>query len=121
MALGREPSDKLRRIKPQGAHILENPRELDDLESVPPAPNPDMSWWSEGLFIASIFPPLIPTKLQDGYDIAFFLSLILLAALFASTLALILSKPSKIRSRTKAITGGTAVGTLLLIGWLMLN
>ncbi|MDH4388011.1 MAG: hypothetical protein QE269_04745 [Fimbriimonas sp.] len=80
-----------------------------------------MSWWSEGLFIISIFPPLIPTKLQDGYGIAFFLSLILLAALFATTLAIILANPSKIRSRAKAITGGTAVGTLLLIGWLMLN
>ena len=95
--------------------------ELKDLQPLTSDPKPDMSWWSQGLFIVSIFPPLIPTRLQDGYDIAFLLSLILLAALFATTLALILSKPSKIRSRGKAITSGTAFGTLFLIGWLMLN
>ncbi len=80
-----------------------------------------MSWWSEALFIVSIIPPFVPIWLGADWAVASTLSLHGIAATFAFSFAAALSPDRKLRGRFYAITLGTALGTLFLIGWCLLN
>jgi hypothetical protein len=89
--------------------------DLQDLEPVAPAVKPDRSWWSEGLFIASIFPPLVPLFLQLDHILVSLISFGFIALLLSLCFALVIAKPSQKKSHLKAIALGTALGTLILI------
>jgi hypothetical protein len=80
-----------------------------------------MSWWSEGLFIAAILPPLVPIWLGADWAVASTLSLLGIAAILATGFAAALNPDRKLRGRFYAITLGTALGNLVLIGWCLLN
>ena len=80
-----------------------------------------MSWWSEGLFIVSVFPPLVPLLLQLDYLVVSLISFVFIALLLSLCFALVIAEPCRLKSRFKAITIGTAAGTLVLIGWCMYN
>ena len=100
---------------------MENPHELKDLHPIEPGPNPDMSWWSEGLFIVSIFPPLSPQILKLDYMFLPILAVLYPGVLFAMYFSLLVAKPSRLKNRLKAITLGTTLGTLVLIAYCMYN
>lgn len=82
---------------------------------------PDLSWWSEGLFIVAIFPPLIPTWIGMSWSDVSMISCLLIPAIFLSAVVVTILPATRLRSRLKAVLGGTAIGTLLLIGWCMYN
>ena len=91
--------------------------DLQDLEPIAPAVKPDMSWWSEGLFIVSIFPPLSPLILKLDYMFLPLLVVLYPGVLFALYFVLLVTKPSRLKNRLKAITLGTTLGTLSLVGY----
>ncbi|MEI7576965.1 MAG: hypothetical protein WCK51_08735 [Armatimonadota bacterium] len=76
-----------------------------------------MSWWSEGLFILSIFPPLSPLILKLDYMFLPLLVVLYPGVLSALYFALLVTKPSRLKNRLKAITLGTTLGTLILVGY----
>ena len=95
--------------------------DLQDVELIAPAVKPDRSWWSEGLLIASIFSPLVPLFLQLDHILVSLISFGFIALLLSLCIALLIAKPSRQKSRLKAIALGTALGTLFLIGWCLYN
>lgn len=95
--------------------------DLQDVELIAPAVKPDRSWWSEGLFIASIFPPLVPLFLQLDHILVSLISFGVIALLLSLCFALLIAKPSQKKSHLKAITLGTALGTLILISYGIYN
>jgi hypothetical protein len=82
---------------------------------------PDMSWWCEGLFIAAIFPPLVPLFLPLDHILVSLISFGFIALLLSLCFALLIAKPSRQKSRLKAIALGTTLGTLFIIGWCVYN
>ncbi len=94
---------------------------LKDLQPIEPPHKPDMSWWSEGLFLASTLPPLLPMLFKPDLFLAPLMGIVYLGVVFSLCCALLIAKPSVLKNRLKAVTLGTTLGTLLLIGWCMLN
>lgn len=80
-----------------------------------------MSWWSEGLFLAAIFPPTLPLLLKPDLFLAPLMVILYTGVICALLLALVIAKPSALKNRLKAITLGTTLGTLILLGWCIYN